>query len=286
LRNLSKLALALVILTSAYLIVTFFAYQTVMGQRHDEEHLPFWVDYPIYGIIGILLVSFWFALGVKVLGRKTLHALAAAVLLIPILPTSTTSTLAIDVLLVCDEEFNNGHIQPPPDFWYWESKDYAEAAMNYVADYFLEEFDVEIVCHKWVVYLSDASGHEAMLYEAIAETGWFYGKGFDCKPMRLMLVFTQDPNMDWSGWSPYWERALIVKQHAWLRQILMHEIGHQYELYHCGTLECAMNTWSTGSIYSDACGHYQQMMNRREALMTCPDSPDSPPSGGGAPAMI
>ncbi|MGC8940400.1 MAG: hypothetical protein ACP5IM_07920 [Candidatus Bathyarchaeia archaeon] len=82
-----------------------------------------------------------------------------------------------------------------------------------------------------------------LLKEAISEMGWSWGKVVNGETMHLMIVATGQEG-DLEGLSPPDWKALIYHV-TWniadTQTVLMHEIGHQFNLNHCAYPTCYMS---------------------------------------------
>jgi hypothetical protein len=199
---------------------------------------------PVYrnGLVAIILgwMSFVLLGGLREFGfkRVALLGLLFATLGVASFPkvVNATEIYHVDVYCVGDEEFMSGTttivIVPPlgVSFLYdCPNPSLAESGLNSMAEYFYDNFMIEMHFHYWFTYDSEDSLYYASdrLNEAIDETGWHWGKSVDGEPIELMIAFTQQALSGGGGYSPPWERAFIAHICANILPLLMHEIGHQ-----------------------------------------------------------
>lgn len=185
-------------------------------------------------------------------------------------------TIHVDVLCLMDEEAVADRITDFHDI-------ILERAL---APRFLNKFNIEFHWHKWYYWDSDDSINGALflLDEAVGETGWYWGKVVDGEPMELMIAVSGQAQYDpllgqpnWLGLSLPWYRALIVISCLKIYLLLLHEIGHQFDVLHCGYLFCFMCPTIIMLLapdindYCESCS--SKMMNNRECFLNTPPSP-------------
>jgi hypothetical protein len=219
-------------------------------------------------------------------------------------PVVATEVIDIDILVVADEEFMSGTIYIPiPKSLSIISSDlesisgtrltitseplseihlvmpissttWGEWNMDWMSDYFYDNFAVNLRWHFWHTFTSTSYYLSDRLNEAKNQIGWYWGKVVGAYSMELMVVFSQQHPVPDLGLSLPWERMLIVIQDYELQAIMMHEYGHQIELAHCSYSVCCMHKGSDWAQYYDNCGHFAEAMNNRARLLSPPDPPE------------
>lgn len=319
--NLKKFRIAVLAMLAVTVIYTVALYQSVQSynawkqaeiERYCREvggtkeywerildFYPYWL-FPshkpfVYGTIALALLWFVPTLMVKGNLEKLAAFFTGAIIAISILVVPqvlATNPVHVDILCVADEEFDGGTILVPvkapigPIIWIpTPSKSVAQDCMVDVSEYYQNEFQIEIHWHYWTFFDSNDDNHYiySLLYEAMNEKDWYWGKTIDDEPMELMAVFTQQ-SMDLRGLSLPYERIMVITARLEMESLIMHELGHQFDLSHCTNEYCAMNSWDPKPWYGESCGHYTQLMANRECLLEPPPPPPPPsprPRGGG-----
>lgn len=314
-RKKSKIALlVLAVVTVIYAIASYRAIQEYDAWKHQKflewctangfspdswyanfapDYAPFWKSSfgKPYLIVGIALALSWiFVPSLTSLLSRDKNPLAAfflgaligiSILIVPVY--SSTETVYIDVLAVCDEEFDSGITwvhSPPLGPKPVPSKHWAELAMEDITEYFSTTFNIIFRWHYWLTFESydGTSNMESILNEAISQIGWYWGMRYDDADMELLAVFTQQYT-DAYGLSLPWKRAFIVEADYYIHKIMFHEIGHQFSLEHCQYSYCAMTTnYPPGTGYCEL--HCAIIMANRDILLQPPPPPRDDGDGG------
>jgi hypothetical protein len=295
--KLKKLVLVFVwlMILTVYLITLFQSVQAYecWKQKYLQEHpdiAPYVDFHPFlatqtgrnFVVIGVLL-----ALGslfippiiakgeLNKLAMFFLGAIIAMGFLVPLVVAE--DVVHVDILCVCDEEFDSGLIMIPhsPLPIYVPSKGWAQSEMSNIAEDFMADFSIQLHWHYWTYFDSDDGTYFAddRLNEAVNEVGWYVGKIVDDETMELMIVFTQQ-SMDMKGISLPGLRAIIVGATFYLENLMKHEIGHQFGLNHCQHSYCSMyGTFPPGVDYCDDCK--AKLMANRYALVHYTNDPNT-----------
>jgi hypothetical protein len=289
------LFLVLVGVTIGFAVTTYYAH---VGHAQAREELPpymddwrtLWQAQPAYLYGACLLALAWALFAMYVAGPGLRELFAAGLLLLasvaPVMTVRAVEPVHVDLWVVADEEFDAGTIWVPlvpggpipvP------SKSWAEANMEWVAEEYGDVFQLELHWHWWTDFDSDDGNGdiEALLYEAKRELGWRWGREVDGEPMELMVVFTQQA-MDRQGFSPPYERILVVVQCFDIDCVLSHELGHQFGLGHCPYDTCYMWNGYVGNMVHYCASHQAALMANREVLHEPPPDPPLP----GPPAVF
>jgi len=229
--------------------------------------------------------------GIKSKNRKNVRY--AVALLLPLMLLSVSllpivkaeeETVYIDVYGVLDEEAWES-------FTYWCYKSWIETSVNiYYASH-----NVIFRFHGWYYWLSDNNKIyiDDLLYEAINENYWHWGKTVLGESMEIMIVVTGQGVTGQLGFSPPFERALIVESQAYTLKgftTLMHEIGHQFMLSHCGDPWCFMNSTAIelnmAVDYCRGCSQLIDQHKREIVYFPPPPRPRGSYHGGGGPCRL
>lgn len=275
-----------IVIAVAILPLMFISYQKFYLeptlQRYPKALQPyidlnpfFATSYALYTYaVWLLLFSLWMVKSI-IKTRKTAMVTTLILcinfsFLAPVL-VHATSVIHVDILCVMDEEAKAADGESLCDL----------GLENCIAPRYYDAFSIEFHYHKWYYWDSDDSKtyRADLLYEAISGMDWHWGKSVDGEPMELMIVVTGQ-DMDGHGLSLPWERALIVEKPlrvdwyvtvALFTLLIFHELGHQFDLLHCGDLGCFMNTdtllflFPTINWYCGSCS--AKIMANRECLL-------------------
>lgn len=270
--KMSKFKLAVLVLlavTVIYAVALALSVQAYRNWRNEslpkaiavrQDYLPFFASsagkpYLLSGIALALCWIFAVPLGVKDdMGKLAAFFLAATIwgAFLFIAPASATEILHVDVLCVADEEFNEGSIWVPtpiPPFGRIiplpvDSNEWAETQMEELSEYFLETFQIEIHWHHWLSFDSNDANQFLydLLVEAKREKSLHWSMRYDGENMELMMIFTQQSlhYAEPRGAGYPWWRICAIRATLNMENVMLHEIGHQFDLEHCSNSRCAM----------------------------------------------
>jgi len=293
--------LALLVATITYVSLLYLnieAYNNYCQEKLDSypESVRPYIDFEpfiytatgqTYTYSGLFLTVCWFTVLSYLRKKQTLPAyfLIAILAYAAIVSAARISfvayaeeTIHINVLRVYDEEIAS-------DSWL---RFVANASTWFMQDHYYYDFEsdfgfrIEFHFTDWFTWDSSDNNHDYyyLLKEAINEMGWSWGKVVNGEPMHLMIVATGQEDYDgYQGFSPPDWRALIFHV-TWniadTQQVIMHEIGHQFNLTHCSISICYMADPPFPAATEYCYWHRKAISDNRYLPLTEPPPPPPP----------